>query len=162
VLLDATRKVKIADFGLARHNHMKVERGIGTPAYMPPEMLVEGDEETNPLAVDVYAMGVIMWQLWFREVPFEGKAVHKIMSMVTRGKRPPMDKGDDLPPPELAALINMCWVQEHENRLTIDQVFSTFDEDIKPIIEANFTHEEAPESRLSSPLDSNQTTQLTF
>jgi len=141
---------------------MKVERGIGTPAYMPPEMLVEGDEATNPLAVDVYAMGVIMWQLWFREVPFEGKAVHKIMSMVTRGKRPPMDKGDDLPPTALAELINMCWVQEHENRLTIDQVFSTFDEDIKPIIEANFTHEETPESRLSSPLDSNQTTQLTF
>jgi serine/threonine protein kinase len=162
VLLDATRKVKIADFGLARQDHMKVERGIGTPAYMPPEMLVEGDEETNPLAVDVYAMGVIMWQLWFREVPFEGKAVHKIMSMVTRGKRPPMDKGDDLPPTELAELINMCWVQEHENRLTIDQVFSTFDEDVKPIIEANFTHEETPESRLSSPLDSNQTTQLTF
>lgn len=159
--MDRNRKVKIADFGLARQDHVKVERGIGTPAYMPPEMLVEGDEATNVLAIDVYAMGVIMWQLWFRQVPFDGKAIHKIMSMVTRGKRPPLDKGDDLPPKQLHNLISSCWAQDHEIRPSIDQVFAGFDEDIAPIIERNYKEMQPPPPELKTN-SSSDTTQLTF
>lgn len=137
VLLEAgTRKVKIADFGLAKSSHTTVQRGIGTPNYMPPEMLVDDDEPTNMLAVDVYAIGIIMWQLWFRSVPFSGKSVHKILSSVCKGKRPSLDHDPEDPLPlSLAALVQECWSQEQEDRPSVDTIFATFDEQISPTIE---------------------------
>ena len=122
VLLEAgSYKAKIADFGLAKANRNTVTRGVGTPAFMPPEMFSdeESPEGTNMLAVDIYACGVIFWQLWFRQPPFAGKSVHNVISFVMRGKRPGLEvgrlkglaPGHPAPPPALRALIERCWAQ---------------------------------------------------
>ena len=36
----------------------------------------------DPRASDVYALGVILWQLWHREVPFFGLGHHQIMKLI--------------------------------------------------------------------------------
>ena len=59
-------KVKIADFGLARSSsgaeQTQLTRGIGTPAYMAPELFdVESKKTTNTelvYKVDIYALAV--------------------------------------------------------------------------------------------------------
>ena len=91
LLATGTRQVKVADFGLAKMNRNTVTRGVGTPAYMPPEMFADEDnpEKTNMLAVDVYALAVILWQLWYKTSPFPGKSIHTVISVVMRGKRLP-------------------------------------------------------------------------
>ncbi len=61
--------MKIADFGLAKQNRNTATRGVGTLAYMPPELFSDEDElgrEMNLFAVDIYAIGVILWELWYR------------------------------------------------------------------------------------------------
>jgi serine/threonine protein kinase len=42
--------------------------GKGTPAYMAPEMIVEKPYTTK---VDMWALGVILYQLFGNKLPFE-------------------------------------------------------------------------------------------
>jgi serine/threonine protein kinase len=128
-------RLKLADFGLAKVQKPSVcaTRGIGTPNYMPPEMFQFDDdveeEDMDVRALDIFAIGVIMWQLWFKAVPFEGKSTHKIMNLLLKGKRMPLEATATAaaPDPTLSVLIEKCWSQEPSLRPTIDQVFESFD-----------------------------------
>ena len=69
-------RVKIADFGVARAYSKAATRNvvtvagttIGTPAYMSPEQALGGD--LTP-ATDLYSLGVVAWELFTGEVPFD-------------------------------------------------------------------------------------------
>ncbi|MGO9783245.1 MAG: protein kinase domain-containing protein [Streptosporangiaceae bacterium] len=61
--------VYISDFGLARaadDNH----RILGTPAYQAPEMIA--DPASASVASDIYAFGILMWELLTGSRPHEG------------------------------------------------------------------------------------------
>ncbi len=44
----ASCQVKITDFGLAKKEVVNVTRGVGTPAYMAPELFDDEDDEAAP------------------------------------------------------------------------------------------------------------------
>jgi serine/threonine-protein kinase len=70
VLLDADGKVIVSDFGLAhrrRAAHTN-QPSSGTPAYMAPEMAAG---EVNP-RTDVYALGIMGYELLAGKLPFRG------------------------------------------------------------------------------------------
>jgi serine/threonine-protein kinase len=71
--------VKISDFSIARLAQDSVVRAtglLGTPAYMPPELLARG---TFSAASDVYAAGVVLYELLAGRTPFGGSGnVHTI------------------------------------------------------------------------------------
>ena len=76
----AASRVVVTDFGLAcdrrgdgpgvRHHCTETEAIVGTPAYMAPEQ-VEGGEVTAA-ATDIYALGVVLYEMVTGELPFEG------------------------------------------------------------------------------------------
>jgi hypothetical protein len=145
ILLDspARRKVKIADFGLAKNNRNTMTRGVGTPVYVPPEMFDEGSAQTNMLAVDIYALGVILWQLWFKMPPFDRLPLHTVRARVTHGPRLAFEAGADgvaahhSPPPlPLVALIERCWAQAPEHRPPAAEVYRAFHDDVSPAVKA--------------------------
>lgn len=74
LLVKATEKrdiVKLGDFGLAR-NYLKnstMTVGIGTWQYSSPEFFMN-DKLTAKS--DVYAFGVVMWEMCARKQPFHG------------------------------------------------------------------------------------------
>ncbi len=79
---------------------------------MPPEMFDETTAIEDPLAIDVYAVGVINWQLWFKQQPHSGRPMQAIIMDVVQGKRLLFKGGSEQgpPPPEkLAQLIKRCW-----------------------------------------------------
>ncbi|NDG50503.1 MAG: serine/threonine protein kinase, partial [Rhodospirillales bacterium] len=72
IMLGAEGEVKIADFGIARiENSSMTQIGtiMGTPSYMAPEQL---RGETVDSRADIWAAGVVLYQLVTGEKPFSG------------------------------------------------------------------------------------------
>ena len=84
-------KVKVSDFGIARIEQAELTQVaslIGTPAYMAPERF-----QGRPIdrRVDLYAAGVVLYQMLTGQVPFTGpaetimyKAVHEPLVLPSR------------------------------------------------------------------------------
>ena len=68
---DRRRQVKLLDFGLARADAgIRTERIEGTPEYLAPERISEGAPASQ--ASDIYALGVLFYELLVGELPFSG------------------------------------------------------------------------------------------
>jgi serine/threonine protein kinase len=79
VLIHADGTPKIADFGLAKHAegnlaHTMTGAIIGSPTYMSPEQAAGSGAEIGP-ATDVYALGVILYEMLTGRPPFKGDSV---------------------------------------------------------------------------------------
>ncbi|HYZ33071.1 MAG TPA: serine/threonine-protein kinase, partial [Crenalkalicoccus sp.] len=83
IMLTADGTVKIADFGIARlENSSMTQIGtlMGTPSYMAPEQL---RGETVDARADIWAAGVVLYQMLTGEKPFEGgfsAVMHKALN----------------------------------------------------------------------------------
>jgi serine/threonine protein kinase len=81
--------VKVADFGIARIDASEftiVGDLLGTPAYMAPEQLTGGSVDHR---TDLFAAGVILFEMLTGVKPFRGKSITEIMSFME--KRGPED-----------------------------------------------------------------------
>ncbi len=82
-------QVKVADFGIARLETSEftiVGDLLGTPAYMAPEQLSGGPIDHR---TDLFATGVILFEMLTGVKPFRGKSITEIMSFIE--KRGPED-----------------------------------------------------------------------
>jgi len=78
VMIDGRGQVKITDFGLAGLDDSieGAEARAGTPAYMAPEQWA-GQEVT--LKSDLFALGLVLYELFTGEQPFKGKTPAEIL-----------------------------------------------------------------------------------
>jgi serine/threonine protein kinase len=113
VLVDDTWTAKIGDFGLAQQKRSVNAGRVGSPVYMAPEML---QSIAFTEKVDVYSFGVILWELFTKKEPFEGKyadVADLTNAVVNREQRPEMPA--DMPD-KLRVLIEQCWAQSPAKR----------------------------------------------
>jgi serine/threonine protein kinase len=99
VLVDLPRgSLKLTDFGLARLAEAERTRTglvMGTPAYMAPEQL--GGAEADARG-DVYALGVVLFQLLTGRLPFEAESLGELLRQAAHGTAPWLaDLRPDLP-----------------------------------------------------------------
>ncbi|HEX6239889.1 MAG TPA: protein kinase [Polyangiales bacterium] len=85
--------VRIFDFGLAKLHDSEVADGdmsaahvVGTPAYMAPE---QARADKIDARVDLYATGVLLFELLTGEKPFQGDDAYSVLVM-QRDKAPPL------------------------------------------------------------------------
>ena len=81
VLLTADLSPKLCDFGLVASKVVSA----GTPSYMAPELL---DGKAFSKKVDVYAFGIMLWEMLARQMPFQCYPAFEIKEKVLAGERP--------------------------------------------------------------------------
>jgi serine/threonine protein kinase len=116
VLLDADGDVFLSDFGIARFYDSSPDvlstvqvsltstgEIFGTPSYMAPELF--RGEQAEP-AADIYALGVMLYQLVTGRVPFQGKGSLDVgIKHISEAPLPPRALRPELPEPAEAALL---------------------------------------------------------
>ncbi|MBI4872595.1 MAG: serine/threonine protein kinase [Candidatus Riflebacteria bacterium] len=121
VLLTAAGEVKVADFGLAKalsdREAVQTASGVilGTPGYMAPEVL--SGEVATP-AADVYALGVILYEMIAGRKPFEASDFGKLLRVQLRNEPVPLGQLDSRIPAGLDALLLDCLAVEGTKRPT--------------------------------------------
>ena len=114
VLIDATGRPVLVDFGLAKPdpggNAAEVERlsltgdVLGTPEFMAPEQ-IDSRSGTIGAHTDVYGLGATLYFLLAGSPPFEGETGYNVI--VSLLKSPPPDPSALQPPPP-PALAELC------------------------------------------------------
>ena len=113
IMLDARGEVLIMDFGLAGLVHEIEDVRSGTPAYMAPEQLA-GKEVTA--RSDIYALGLVFYELFTGKPAFEGKTHDEIMRVRREGPpRRPSSLVQDVDPAVEMVMLR-CIEEEPENR----------------------------------------------
>lgn len=116
IFLDENYLPKIADFGLSRFCDSEfMTQSIGTPQWMPMEQLSSCNYGPP---VDVYAFGMILYELETGEVPFDGMNSVEIFKALERDETPKLNHNRSL-----EKLIKSCWCKDPEKRPTFDQIF---------------------------------------
>lgn len=98
ILILKNGDAKIADFGVARQkrsNLTRVNQKVGSVLYMAPE--IWASKELSP-SVDFYALGVMLYEIWTKEMPFNGKNPGELMvKHLKETVRLPSELNPDIP-----------------------------------------------------------------
>jgi serine/threonine-protein kinase len=124
----ATPKVKLLDWGIAKvidHETNRTVRHtidgqlVGTPQYLSPEQARGAD--VSPQS-DVYSLGVMAYELFLEQLPFEAETSAEIMAMHLRATPPPpRELWPDIPD-QLEALILTMMAKVPDNRPSMLEV----------------------------------------
>jgi len=86
-------QVKLLDFGLAQSPESDSLTTCGSDegslAYMPPERL-RGEDKQADARSDVYSMGVTLYEMLARELPFHGTSREDTRKLILKGSVPPL------------------------------------------------------------------------
>ena len=115
--------VKILDFGLAKLRQSAgdaLQDGgtvpgtvLGTVAYMSPEQ-VRGEEADH--RADVFAFGVILYEMLSGRRPFIGASAVEVMNAILKEEPPGLDDANTRIPPQLSRIVLRCLEKTKERR----------------------------------------------
>jgi eukaryotic-like serine/threonine-protein kinase len=121
----------IMDFGLAltkgahRVTYSNLSATMGTPDYMAPEQIdgKRGDERT-----DIYALGIILFEMLAGRPPFTGDSAMVVMSQHLNNMPPRVDGLNAAVPESIAAIVAICLQKNPEERFaSMDELVEAID-----------------------------------
>ena len=129
VFLTTDGRVKVLDFGLARHEAVETEKEethaptvtrhtdpgtvLGTVGYMSPEQ-VKG--ETVDGRSDIFSLGCVLYEMVSGQRAFARDTAVETMSAILKEEPAEISAVGEVPPPELAGTIRRCLEKRPESR----------------------------------------------
>ena len=117
ILWEEGDRVSLADFGIARAGDVtQVTRQgmlVGTPKYMAPEQAL-GQEVDH--RADLYALGVIAYEMLAGKVPFEADSVATLLHRHAYEPPPPLREARPDLSPEIEAVIQRMLAKQPDDR----------------------------------------------
>jgi eukaryotic-like serine/threonine-protein kinase len=120
---DGLLSIKVLDFGISKMTTPGTEAGLsmtstgskmGSPYYMSPEQM--RSSKTVDAGTDIWALGVILYELLTVSVPFKGESITELAIVVTtQDPRPPRELRPDIPL-ELQAAVLRCLQKQRQHR----------------------------------------------
>lgn len=176
IMIDQKREPVVMDFGLARQTDTESQMTqsgmiLGTPAYMSPEQL-SGQPGDVGTAADIYALGVILYELLTGTLPFRGAIAQVVYQIVHEEPVAPTKIRAEIDPALEAICARMMAKSRDERFKSMDEVavaLKGFLKGRKPGAAENSTAIAADESTSqnrestaepvvdSSPVDTDQT-----
>lgn len=120
VLIDGNFRAKLADFGLSRSR--RSFRSDSALRFLAPELLVDNGEPSK--ATDVYAMGILLFELLTRTAAYTGSGPSEIAKQVSDTAKTPAFRPEipESVPREAAALLADCWHPRPESRPSFSEI----------------------------------------
>lgn len=137
VHIDPSGRARLMDFGIAKSHDLSLTKAglaLGTPYYMAPEQIL-GQPPTRQ--VDIYAYGVLLFELLTGQKPVTGDTVERLFYMILHeplNLQPLVDAGVSQP---VIDLVSRCTAKKPEDR------FQSFGEVIALL--QGILREEAPQ-----------------
>lgn len=121
VLVTDENQVKLLDFGVAGRAALRVDADsvdragmrAGTALYMPPERILG---ESYDARADLYTLGIILFQIIARRVPFTAERVEAILFAQLREEPPPLETLGVHVPKRLERLIGALLAKRPKDR----------------------------------------------
>ena len=118
ILLDQYFNIRVIDFGLSRcfeSENCKFDTKCGSPAYVPPEMILGKGYSTN---ADTWSAGIILYAMTVGRLPFDDENVQKTLQLIITAQ-------PQLPPslsPALTDLIIRMLTKDPASRISLDKI----------------------------------------
>jgi serine/threonine protein kinase len=122
---DGTNFVKVLDFGISKAatgapgsqldlSLTKTSTVMGSPMYMGPEQM--RSTRAVDARADIWALGVILYELISGKVPFEATTMPELCALVLTEPPPPLRERCPWVPPAVAAAIERCLQKDPNQR----------------------------------------------
>lgn len=120
ILIGSDGRARLTDFGLAKLSDASLSLThegdiIGTPVFMSPEQITGDVRATGP-GLDVWALGVILYVVLTRGLPFRGKTVEEVSDAVVRLDPPAPSELEPSVPPDLERICLCALKKDHRQR----------------------------------------------
>lgn len=133
ILLDSEFHPYLYNFGYSQKTDQPVSEKImegGSPCppiYMAPEYIEDMFSNMNTFPIDIYAYGMILYEIITGLVPFPGlNSPVRVYQAVTSGDRPEIPSSV---PPNWCDLIEKCWKHYPNERPTIELICELLESD---------------------------------
>ncbi len=149
ILIDADKKIKITDFGIAdilEDEMTKTQSLMGTPQYVAPEVL---NKNISNAQTDIYSVGILMYELLCGHSPFTGDKPAVIMMKQLNQPIPSIRMQRNDVPQSLENIVIKATAKKLENRyksceemlFDLATVFEGYNEDVPKLNLENDTLE---------------------
>lgn len=120
ILFSKTGQIKITDFGISRlltDKCPKLQDLVGTPTMMAPEMI---RMEPYDQSIDIWALGILAFQLYHGKVPVEHDEDHMTMALVLQNSAPVLQDASE----EFTDFVSCCLQLDPKKRYNTHQLYN--------------------------------------